>query len=507
MSIAQEVGVHKGVGFEGLEQELAEFVERSVKEGVTAEVFERATWKRMLTIGFQTMQQFFQKQGSGDLGESVPLAEGRVLNRLPETHSREYQTVFGAFELERTVYGTREGQEIELVPLDARLALPESKFSYLLQDWDQMEATEEPYAKVSAFLEKILGFRQHVDSLERMSRKMAQEVEAFREARSIPPSKEEGEIFVESGDGKGVPIRRPADAPRIHDHQKRKGPKKDRKKMATVGAAYTIDCYVRTPEEVVDALFRQPGEQRCSRERPSPCHKQVWASLTHESDDEDAARDGLVTIMSWLAEQQQHRNPGSLKPTVCVMDGQPSLWEALRLVQPEVSVVEVLDLLHVTPRLWQAAHLFFPAQSDEAEAFVRERTLRILRGEVSYVVGGLKQMATKRGLGGKKLKDLGTICGYFESNRERMRYDEYLAAGYPIASGVIEGACRHYVKDRMERAGMSWIKPGAQAMLDLRATYLNGDWDDFQTFRNDREIIRLYPHREVLETVAWPMAA
>ena len=507
MSIAQEAEIRKRDHFEGLEQSLADFVECSVKAGVTADVFERRAWERVLAIGFQTMEEFFQRQGTGDLGESVPLADGRIVDRLPETHAREYQTVFGAFELQRTVYGTREGQEIELVPLDSRLALPESKFSYLLQDWDQMVATEEPYAKVSTFLMKILGFRQHVDSLERMSRKMSDEVEVFRETLPVPSAKEEGEIFVESADGKGVPIRRPADAPRIHDHQKRKGPKKDRKKMATVGAAYTIDRFIRTPEDVVAALFRKPGEEHSNHQRPTPCHKQVWASLTHELDDEDEARDGLVTIMGWLAEQQQNRNPDSLKPTVCVMDGQPSLWEARRLFQVNLSVIEILDLLHVTPRLWQAAHLFFPAQSDEAEAFVRERVLRTLRGEISFVVGGLRQMATKRGLAGKKLKDLKTICAYFESNRDRMRYDEYLAAGYPIASGVIEGACRHYVKDRMERAGMSWIKVGAQAMLDLRATYLNGDWDEFQTFRTNRETNRLYPHRELLEAVAWPLAA
>lgn len=507
MSIAHEVEVRKTGDIESLAQSLADFVRRSVEQGSTAEVFEREAWPMMLLIGHEAMREFLRMQGTGDVGESVSLPDGRVLKRLPESRTRAYQTVFGSFEIERRVYGTREGQEIEFVPLDSRLALPESKFSYLLQDWDQMMASEEPYAKVSAILEKILGFRQHVDSLERMSRKMSQEVEAFRETRPVPPAQEEGELFVESADGKGVPIRRPADAPRIHDHKKRRGPKKDRKKMATVGAAYTIDRHVRTPEDVVEALFRKPGEKRCKRKRPSPCHKRVWASLTHESDDEDAARDGLTTIMGWLTQQQVERNPDSLKPTVCVMDGQASLWEVRRVLQSDKAVVEVLDLLHVTPRLWQAAHLFFPAQSDEAEAFVRERVLRILRGEASYVVGGLKQMATKRALGGKKLKDLKRICGYFEANYERMRYGEYLAAGYPIASGVIEGACRHYVKDRMERAGMSWIKLGAQAMLDLRATYLNGDWDAFQMFRNDREIRRLYPHRELIEAVTWPIAA
>jgi hypothetical protein len=87
-----------------------------------------------------------------------------------------------------------------------------------------------------------------------------------------------------------------------------------------------------------------------------------------------------------------------------------------------------------------------------------------------------------------------------------MRYNEYLAKGYPIASGVIEGACRHYVKDRMERAGMSWVQAGAQAMLELRSTALNGDWDEFMGFRREQETERLYPHRHTLEAVSWPMA-
>ena len=137
---------------------------------------------------------------------------------------------------------------------------------------------------------------------------------------------------------------------------------------------------------------------------------------------------------------------------------------------------------------------------------VRDRTLRILRGEGDSVVRGLRQMGSKRGLKGQKAKDLGTICNYLEKNRERMHYDEYLRKGYPIASGVIEGACRHYVKDRMERTGMSWVKPGAQAMLELRSTALNGDWDQFVGFRMDRETERLYPHRHTLEAVTWPMA-
>jgi hypothetical protein len=115
-------------------------------------------------------------------------------------------------------------------------------------------------------------------------------------------------------------------------------------------------------------------------------------------------------------------------------------------------------------------------------------------------------MGTKRGLRGAKAKRLRVLCGYLKKNVGRMRYDVYLSKGYPIASGVIEGACRHYVKDRMERSGMRWSKPGAQAMLDVRSEYLNGDWEAFQAFRIQHEAERLYPYRHLIESVSWPMA-
>ncbi len=109
-------------------------------------------------------------------------------------------------------------------------------------------------------------------------------------------------------------------------------------------------------------------------------------------------------------------------------------------------------------------------------------------------------------LSASKNEKLKAICKFLQNNQHRMRYDEYLAAGYPIASGVIEGACRHFVKDRMERAGMRWTMEGAQAMLDLRSIALNGDWDGFTQYRIQRETKRLYPHAEVIGTVEWPLA-
>ena len=127
-------------------------------------------------------------------------------------------------------------------------------------------------------------------------------------------------------------------------------------------------------------------------------------------------------------------------------------------------------------------------------------------GEVGYVIGGLKQMATKQGLRGSKARQLSDVLGYLENNRCFMHYDEYLAAGYPIGSGVAEGACRHLVKDRMERTGMRWRIDGAQAMLDLRAVYLNDDWDAFQNHRIQQARRRLYPYLRMIRR-EWRNAA
>ena len=100
-----------------------------------------------------------------------------------------------------------------------------------------------------------------------------------------------------------------------------------------------------------------------------------------------------------------------------------------------------------------------------------------------------------------------TVCTYLENNAERMRYHEYLQAGYPIATGVIEGACRHLVKDRMERAGMHWTPDGAQAMLDVRSMHLDGAWDDYQTYRIEQETLKLYPHRHLVQGSRYAIAS
>lgn len=502
MSMTHEHAVLKTEILQQRLAQLEQYVQNAAQQGTPLHQAELHIWQQLLHLGHDLLGQFLDLHGTGDQGASLTLPTGQTCERLPELHPRRYVSIFGAFGLQRTVYGSREGQKIDFAPLDNRLQLPESVFSYVLQDWDQGLCVEQAFGQAQSTIARILNLKQSVDSLERLNEQMAEHVTAFRENRSQPDPPTEGAILVTSADGKGIVLRRSADDPAPASHRT-KGEKASQKRMATVGTAYTVDRYVRTPEEVVAALFREGPKPP---PRPEPCHKHVWASLSQE-EDTGLIHSGQEIVYRWLLNEVVERNPHLAKEMVHLCDGQESLWEARHVHLPARNTTDILEILHVTPKLWQAAHLFYPEGSAVAEAFARERILRVVQGKVDGVIRGLREMGTKRALTGSKKKALGKICAYLEKNRARMRYQEYLAKGYPIASGVIEGACRHYVKDRMERAGMHWTLEGAQAMLDVRSTYVNGDWEAYQAYRIERETRRLYPHRQLVEGPHYQMAA
>ena len=473
-------------------------VRQAAAEGQRIDLAEHDLWQRMLAISRLLLQGFVDLQGSGDLGVTLE-HEGRTLNRLANRPERRYVSVFGELRIARVVYGTRETQKHEVVPLDARLGLPESEFSYLLQQWDQSLCVQNSYEESGQSIQRILRLGQTIGSLEQMNRAMAEEVAGFHEAQPIPSAAQEDSLLVLTADGKGVPMRRdPAQEGPCPHGRLTKGQKAGKKREACVGGVYTVEPFVRTAEDVVNEVLRRQKKV----ERPVPKNKQLRAALTQTVAGQEIK--GKERIFSWLSAQAEARNPDRSKPVICVMDGDRALWRLL--VQWVVGVVGILDIYHVLERLWEAAYCFFPEGSPEAKVFVTERLKRLLEGKVGYVLGGLKQMGTKGNLSKSRRKQLSQVLVYLENNRRFMHYDEYLAQGYPIGSGVVEGACRHLVKDRMEGAGMRWRVVGAQSMLDLRAVFLNGDWDSFQRYRIETNCRKLYPYREIIES-QWSRAA
>jgi hypothetical protein len=192
----------------------------------------------------------------------------------------------------------------------------------------------------------------------------------------------------------------------------------------------------------------------------------------------------------------QRRDAGRQHTWVIVTDGERALQH--RVVKTFNDVTLILDYLHALEKLWKSAHALYREGSPEAQAFVYERAKRILEGQVDQVVKSLRLIVTKRRLAGNKAKTLLDAAAYFKHNRERMRYDPYLANDWPIASGSVEGACKNLIRDRFERSGMRWTLETAEALLRLRAIHLSGDLTDYRDFHATCDQQRLYPDWQVV---------
>jgi hypothetical protein len=497
MSITEPLTVLKQELLEKFVPQLLEMLQSALREGRPVHEVEQGLWDLALHLGQQSLAAWLASHGSGDLGPTATLPDGRTVQRLPQLHQRRYHSIFGIFKLQRTAYGSREGQALAFVPLDNRLQLPRNGFSYLLQDWDQSLAMEQPFGQVSQTIRRMLKLTQSVDSLENGNRQMAQDVADFRDLQAAPPAAEEGQLVVVSADGKGVVIRGQG-TKTVCGGERPAGQRANQKRMATVAAVYTVDRYRRTADDVVASLFRDRDQE--PPRRPTPCHKRVWASLPQEGPE---PRSSIAVVFDWVWWEFAQRNPQLRRPTICLCDGQEALWQACAEAVSDTNRVEILDLLHVTPRLWLAAKTLYGAKSSQVLPFVRQRVTQVLEGKVATIIGAIRRLGRERRLPAASRRVLSRICGYFRKHRTRMRYDEYLRQGYPIASGVIEGACRHLIKDRMERAGMHWTIEGAQAMLDLRSVWISGQWEAFQKERIEQETQRLYPHHNLVASEAF----
>jgi len=267
-------------------------------------------------------------------------------------------------------------------------------------------------------------FRQKlsVDVLETVNRTMGLEAQAYLEQLPIPPADQEGAIVVATADGKGVPLV-PSDARKIPAFEAKELP--GNRRMAILGCMYTVDPYVRTPEQIVAALFRDDAVEQ-PPDRPSACFKRYRACFSEAAPEaadageaihgEDAVH-GAYRTWTWMAEQVTSRCQSG-QTVVRLMDGRSSLWDAsdacmaefadgLRAAGESDRLVDILDVIHVSGYVRKAAKAFY-SHKEQREAFVQDRLLRILQGDVAGVILGMRRMASLRGLTGEAKKDVAT---------------------------------------------------------------------------------------------------
>ncbi len=453
----------------------------------TIDRIEEELFQDIMELGRRLLQKHSDIRGDGDVGKAVIRKDGQILShkRLGEKQS---ETLFGRIIINRIGYGYPG--ETGIFPKDEQTGFPEKIYSYPVQQRVCREAVRGSFDDIDETLSEYTGAHVPKRQCPETVNNSAKHVDAFYDQKSGKAS--DSEIIVTSADGKGIIMRpeglrektRKRAASQKVSERLSKGEKRNRKRESLVATVYNIAPQVRSIEDVTEKSDRKEKSAKEAEVRPE--EKRVRASIEKDKDE----------VFQDISEEGLKREPSD-KTAVFISDGAESVQKrAKEILKPGFegrcrSFLIISDLIHVIEYLWKAAYVFFQEGSPEAEMWVKKYLRMIPEGKSDNAVREMKQSSEQ--LNESESKAVGRAAGYLTNNKEYMCYDEYLKAGLPIATGVIEGACRHSVKDRFEISGAGWGSEGAESLLKLRAVYQSGDWNEYRRFNIDQEQKRMYP--------------
>lgn len=469
---------------------------------------EKNIFQKLLILGFTLLKIFVDNHTTKS--NIFHIDENKVKRKIHSFKKRNYLSVFGKLEINRPYYWKRGAGG--LCPVDAELNLPDGEYSYLLQEWGTCLVSEQPYNKAIKFLQKFLGIQLWDSSLEQVVVNSSINIADFYMDQPMQQEDAESELLVASVDCKGVAMRkselkkkdsRPELRRLQRTHEKvKKAPKHEeneiktnhhsqktgKKKMSCVTAAYTIKRNIRTPEEIL-ANHNKVKNKRNSLQ-PRPESKIVYGTLA-----------GKQVAFEHLKSEMSRRNCKNAK-RIALVDGEAKLIELLGDHLPDFEIIR--DIVHVKEYLWDASHVLNIEGTKEAEDWLTKRLQMLLEGNVKNIITEMESLHKKLRSKTKK-KELKRIIVYLKNGQSHMKYDHYLAEGYPIGSGVIEGTCKNLVNDRCEHSGMHWTVKGANAILAWRSIHINNlekDYWHFHIKKKREEIYGDIPLKEQNERLA-----
>ncbi len=403
-------------------------------------------------------------------------ADGVARQRAETGRERGLATIFGEVVVDRVAY--RERGHPDLHPADAVLNLPTEKHSHGLRKLAAVEATQGSFGQAVASIGRATGQWVGKRQVEALTVRAAVDVEDFYAQRRPHPTPD-ATVLAMSADAKGV-VMRPealrASTAKAATSQKlatrlSAGEKRNRKRMAEVVSVFDCVPVVRTADDILPA----PGQDR--RAAPVTCGKWLAASVAQEA----------AEVITTMFDEATRRDPGHRRTWICLLDGNAHQIDRVNAEAEarDVRVTIIVDFIHVLEYLWTAAWCLHSTGDPAAETWVRHRARQILSGQVDQVITELATQATD--LVDDKRAGIDRAIKYLTNQQPYLDYPTALACGWPIATGVIEGACRHLVKDRLDITGARWGLDSAEAVLKLRALISNGDLDDYWAYHIDQE--------------------
>jgi len=456
-------------------QGLVAYVTGSAAAGSAAYTVELTLLRRLLGLGALLLQVFFLTRA-----RARPAAPAAAGGRVPlpyyDRRPTTYYSVFGKLRFARHYFAAPGHAGV--CPLDADLSLPARCYSDLLREWLDYASTAGSFRESQRVVERLLGQAISVQAIETMATDDARDVAAFYAQPPLPLVAPAATLLVVQADGKGVPQRPPPDAVSA-PARLGKGQKRTTKKEAVVTSLYRIAPYPRAPADVVAALLHERDDRADAAPRPAPARKEVRATLT-----------GKAPALLRLAARATQYDEAGIQHRVALTDGAEALQQQVLAHFPDYTLV--LDIIHAAEYLWEAANALLGERHPQRTPWVRAHLTALLAGQTAAVTAALDDAARAPTCTASQREVLRRVSGYYRRNAPYMRYHEYLAHGWPIGTGVVEGACGHLVKARLDQSGMRWTVAGAEAVLDLRAVRLNGDWDAYWAFHRQQQHQRLY---------------
>lgn len=420
---------------------------------------------------------------------------------------RTLLTVFGKVSVARM--GWRDHRAITVIPTDAQLNLPVDQYSFTVRRFVAEHVAEQSFETAQRFLLQQ-GIAVPKRQAEQLVLRIAKDFDEFYRWNQTGANDDCADdcALVMSCDATGIRMIPSAlrDATRKEaaedDERPRGDPMASRQgrthnhRMAVVTAVWDQPLKVRTAAQIVDNL-RPPSRRQLDREAsrlPAPRHKVVSATVT----------DDQPTAIRVMFDEAERRDPAHRREWVVLIDGSTSQWEQIvrEADRRGVRVRVVMDLLHVMGYVWKVANALHGAETRGAEDWASKYVGRLLSEPVPTVVAGMRQSVAARGGQERARAAMETCARYLETRLWNLDYSSALAKGLPVATGVIEGACRHLVKDRMAITGARWDLQMAEAVLRLRALQVSDHWGAYLRFHLQRENIRNYSDPGVIREAA-----
>jgi len=419
-------------------------------------------------------------------------AGGVARGRVESGPGRALATVFGEVEVHRLAY--RAPGQANLHPADGGLNLPEEKHSHGLRRLAAVEAARGSFDEAAGAVERATGDRLGKRQVEELTARTAVDFDDFYATRKLPPAADPGDVLALSADGKGIVMRpealRPATAraaaktsPKLATRLS-KGEKRNRKRMAELGAVYDAAPVVRTPADILPDCGANRAEVTAG---PTASNKWLTASVVEEA----------ASVVPAIFDEAERRDPNHTRAWVALVDGANHQIDRIRAEAKTrgVEVSIICDFIHVLEYVWKAAWCFYPEADPAAEAWVRHQALAVLDGKATQVAGVIRRKATTAGLDRARRKSADEAASYLTKKARYLDYPTALNNGWPIATGVIEGACRHIVADRLDITGARWGLEGAEAILKLRALRSNKDFHAYWQYHLAQERRRVHESR------------